>query len=35
MPNGSNSAAADVDLTRFDLRIIGAMQSSGRARPDG
>jgi hypothetical protein len=29
---GSSSAASDVDLARFDLRIIGAMQSSARAR---
>jgi hypothetical protein len=31
----SSSAASDVDLTRFDLRIIPAMQSSGRPRHDG
>ena len=31
----SNSAASDVDLARFDLRIIRAMQSSGRPRHDG
>jgi hypothetical protein len=31
----SNTAASDVDLLRFDLRIIRAMQSSGRPRHDG
>ena len=31
----SSSAASDVDLARFDLRIIRAMQSSGRPRPHG
>jgi hypothetical protein len=30
-----NSAASDVDLARFDLRIIRAMQSSVRPRHDG
>ena len=35
MPDRSNSAASDVDLARFDLRIIRAMQSSGHPRPDG
>jgi len=32
---GRDSAASDVDLARFDLRIIRAMQSSGRPRHDG
>jgi hypothetical protein len=31
----SNSAASDVDLARFDLRIIRAVQASVRRRPDG
>jgi hypothetical protein len=31
----SNGAASDVDLTRFDARIIRATQSSGRPRHDG
>jgi hypothetical protein len=31
----SNSAASEVDLARFGLRIIRAMQSSGRRRHDG
>jgi hypothetical protein len=31
----SNSAASDVDLARFDLRVVPAIQSSGRPRPDG
>ena len=31
----SNSGASEVDLARFDLRIIRAMQSSGRPRHDG
>ena len=35
MPHRSNSAASDVDLARFDVRIIRAMQSSGRPRHDG
>jgi hypothetical protein len=35
MPYRSNSAASDVDFARFDLRIVGAMQSSARPRPDG
>jgi hypothetical protein len=37
MSDRSNSAAFHVDLPRFDLRIIRAMQSSGRdgARHDG
>jgi hypothetical protein len=35
MPYGSNSAASDVDLARFDLRIIRAMQSSASPRHDG
>jgi hypothetical protein len=35
MPYRSNSAASDVDLARLDLRIIRAMQSSARPRPDG
>ena len=30
----SNGAASDVDLARFDFRIIRAMQSSGRPRQD-
>jgi hypothetical protein len=32
---GSNSAASDVDLARFDLRIIRAMQSSAPSRQNG
>jgi hypothetical protein len=35
MPYRSNSAASDVNLALFDLRIIRAMQSSARSRPDG
>ena len=35
MPYRSNSAASDVDLARFDLRIIRAMRSSGHPQPDG
>ena len=35
MPHRSNSAASDVDLAWFDVRIIRAMQSSGRPRQDG
>jgi hypothetical protein len=35
MPYRRNSAASDVDLARFDLRIIRAMQSSARSRHDG
>jgi hypothetical protein len=35
MPYRSNRAASDVDLARFDLRIIRAMQSSGHPRHDG
>ena len=35
MPYRSSSAASDVNLARFDLRIIRAMQSSARLRPDG
>jgi hypothetical protein len=35
MPYRSNSAASDVDLARFDLRIIRAMQSSAGPRHDG
>ena len=35
MPYRSISTASDVDLARFDLRIIRAMQSSGRAPHDG
>jgi hypothetical protein len=31
----SNSAASDVDLARFDLRIIPAMQSPVRPWADG
>ncbi len=31
----SNSGASEVGLTRFDLRIIRAMQSSARLRHDG
>ena len=31
----SNSAASDVDLAQFDLRIIRAMQSSALPRRDG
>jgi hypothetical protein len=31
----SNSAPSDVELARFDLRFIRAMQSSGRLRRDG
>ena len=34
MSDRSNSAASDVDLARFDSRIIWAMQSSGRPRRD-
>ena len=34
-PTESDSAASDVDPARFDLRIIRAMQSSGRPRHDG
>jgi hypothetical protein len=35
MLDRSNRAAPDVvDLARFDLRIIRAMQSSARPRPD-
>jgi hypothetical protein len=34
MPD-SNSAAIDVDLARIDLRIVRAIQSSGRPRSDG
>jgi hypothetical protein len=33
-PYKSNSTASDGDLTWFDLRIIRAMQSSGRPRRD-
>jgi len=35
MANRSNRAASDVDLARFDLRLIRAMQSSGHPRHDG
>jgi hypothetical protein len=35
MPYRSDSAASDVDLARFDLRIIRAMQSSGHPGFDG
>ena len=35
MLHRSNSAASDVDLALFDLRIIRAMQSSARPRQDG
>jgi hypothetical protein len=35
MPDQSNSAVPDVDLARFDLRIIRAMQLSGHPRHDG
>jgi hypothetical protein len=35
MPYRSNSAASDIDLARFGLRIIRAMRSSGRPRHDG
>jgi len=31
----SNSAASDLDLARFDLRTIRAMQSSARPQHDG
>ena len=31
----SNSAASDIDLAQFDLRIIRAVQSSARARRVG
>jgi hypothetical protein len=31
----SNIAASNLDLARFDLRIIRATQSSGRPRADG
>jgi hypothetical protein len=31
----SNSAASELSLARFDLRIIRAMQSSARPRHDG
>jgi hypothetical protein len=34
MPYNSSSAAPDVDLARFDLRIIRAMRSSSRPRQD-
>ena len=33
MPHKRNSAASDVDLARFDLRIGRAMQSSARPGP--
>jgi hypothetical protein len=35
MPSKSNSAGSDGDLAWFDLRIIGAMQSSARPGHDG
>jgi hypothetical protein len=35
MPHRSSAATSDVDLGWFDLRIIRAMQSSGRLWPDG
>jgi hypothetical protein len=35
MPYRSNSEASDVDLARFDLRILRAMQPSGRRRHGG
>jgi hypothetical protein len=35
MPYRSNSAASDVDLALFDLRIIRAMQPSACPRHDG
>jgi hypothetical protein len=34
-PYESSSAASDVDIAPFDPRIIRAMQSSARPRPDG
>jgi hypothetical protein len=35
MPYRSSSAASGVNLAQFDLRVIRAMQSSGRPRHDG
>jgi hypothetical protein len=35
MPYRSNRGTSDVGLARFEFRIILAMQSSGRPRPDG
>ena len=34
-PYKCRSAAYDVDLARFDLRIVRAMHSSARPGPDG